>query len=532
MDAYEAKIIKLEDKTTLNTKGELWKPNKNSQASLEHEGYEFKGTITSSQFSKIKTAHFKKENIDVAVKIIKKYKLPKDVLEKFIPREIAILQRVQHHGIVDLLAVYESPCCFYLVMELLPRGDLLEFVSNVGYLTEPDARRFFHQLLDIVAYLHKENICHRDIKLENLMLDCCFNLKLTDFGIARYINNSEKLSTTCGSYVYTAPEVMNGEEYNGAQADIWSMGVCLYAMLCGKLPFRDDDVDILRQSMRERLHFHRHVSKACRYLLRKMLSYEPENRPPIQDIRRTDWMCKPIKNVGESSVSSLSVAAVTSDLHPNVTIDPNAEHGFSCNQKDKRFKSTKVSDILHCVTENHSTGTSKVDLKAIPALKPASVAAITGVAGPIGRKISQQMGLNIDTSTEKKDPPVKSGLGKAGFSRAMKGLRTFKRATTVIRATRRFKRGPLNTILKISQEEAMAKIMDQNHKQVEHETKELHRCTSGKLATHLKAVMHEENLSKKKSQLEMEQAKQEHDEKTSRLRQTVLHLMPNFKNKL
>lgn len=79
---------------------------------------------------------------------------------------------------VELFAVFESPSCFYLVMELFPRGNLLDFVNNLGHLIEPDARRFFHQLLDIVAYLHSENICHRDIKLENLMLDSCFNLKL------------------------------------------------------------------------------------------------------------------------------------------------------------------------------------------------------------------------------------------------------------------------------------------------------------------------------------------------------------------
>ena len=80
---------------------------------------------------------------------------------------------------VDLFAVYESPGCFYLVMEFLPRGNLLDFVNHLGHLMESDARRLFHQLLDIVAYLHEKNVCHRDIKLENLMLDSCFNLKLT-----------------------------------------------------------------------------------------------------------------------------------------------------------------------------------------------------------------------------------------------------------------------------------------------------------------------------------------------------------------
>ncbi|XP_048759440.2 testis-specific serine/threonine-protein kinase 1-like [Ostrea edulis] len=526
MELYETKIIDLDDETTLNTKGDLWKPNKNSRASLEHHGYKFKDTIACCEFSKLKCAHLKKENIDVAVKVIKKRKLSKDVLENFIPREIAILQKVQHPGIVELFAVYESPACFYLVMELLPRGDLLEFVSGLGHLTEPDARRFFHQLLDIVAYLHESNICHRDIKLENLMLDSCFNLKLIDFGFAQYMKNAEQLTTASGSYVYAAPEVMDGEPYNGVLADIWSMGVCLYAMLCGKLPFRDDDVDVLRQCVKDRLYFHRHVSKGCRLLLRKMLSYEADNRPSIHNIRKSDWMCKPIHDAGKSSVSSMSVAAATSDLCPNVTIDPNAEHGYSCNQKDKRFKSNKVSDVLRCVTENHSSGTSTVDLKAIPAIQPASVAAITGVAGPVGRKISQQLGLNIAT----KDKEIaKSGEAKAGFSKAMKAMKTFKCATTVIRATGRFRKGPLNTILKIPQEEAMAKIIEEKHKQLDSETKELHRCASGRLATHLKSILQEENLSKRKSQLQMEHAKQTHDERASQLRHTVLHLMPNVK---
>lgn len=138
--------------------------------------------------------------------------------------------------------------------------------------------------------------------------------------------------------------------------------------------------------------------------------------------------------------------------------------------------------------------------------------------------------ISISDETPKDKKPVKSGLGKAGFGRAMKAMKTFKRATTVIRATRRFRKGPLDTILKISQEEAMAKILDENHKKQEHEIKELHRCTSGRLASQLKTMLNEENLEKKKSQLEMEQAKQRQEERTCKLRQTVLHLMPNLKS--
>lgn len=137
--------------------------------------------------------------------------------------------------------------------------------------------------------------------------------------------------------------------------------------------------------------------------------------------------------------------------------------------------------------------------------------------------------ISISDETPKDKKPVKSGLGKAGFGRAMKAMKTFKRATTVIRATRRFRKGPLDTILKISQEEAMAKIIDENHKKQEHEFNELHRCTSGRLASQLKTMLNEENLEKKKSQLEMEQAKQRQEERTCKLRQTVLHLMPNLK---
>jgi hypothetical protein len=134
--------------------------------------------------------------------------------------------------------------------------------------------------------------------------------------------------------------------------------------------------------------------------------------------------------------------------------------------------------------------------------------------------------LFLNSATQDKET-AESGQAKAHFSKAMKAIKTFKRATTVVRATRRFKRGPLNTILKIPQEEAMAKIMEENHKQLESETKDLHRCASGQVATHLKSTREEENLSQRISQLQLEQAKQTLEERTSKLRHTVCHLMPD-----
>jgi carbon catabolite-derepressing protein kinase len=124
-------------------------------------------------------------------------------------------------------------------------GELFNYIVANGRMVEPRARRFFQQLISGIEYSHKLKIVHRDLKPENVLLDDDLNVKIADFGLSNRIEDGDFLKTSCGSPNYAAPEVIRGGLYTGPEIDVWSCGVILYVMLCGRLPFEDDDVQTL-----------------------------------------------------------------------------------------------------------------------------------------------------------------------------------------------------------------------------------------------------------------------------------------------
>ncbi|XP_014665010.1 PREDICTED: probable serine/threonine-protein kinase DDB_G0284251 [Priapulus caudatus] len=243
--------------------GDGWSPTKRKHSVLEQMGYTLGKEIGESTYSKIREAHSAKLNKKVAVKIICKKKLPAEYVEKFLPREIAIMQHLRHPRVIDLHEAIETKGALYLVMEHLPNGDLLSYINECGPLPEEDCLLLFRQLLEVVGYCHRQGVFHRDIKLENILLGENNTMKLCDFGLAVIPEVGRMLQTTCGSYVYAAPEILEGATYDGEKADVWSMGVCLYGMLCGKLPFHEESTDVLMNSLQEKIKFTTKVSKSC-----------------------------------------------------------------------------------------------------------------------------------------------------------------------------------------------------------------------------------------------------------------------------
>lgn len=124
-------------------------------------------------------------------------------------------------------------------------GELFNYIVANGRMHEAQARRFFQQIISGVDYAHKCKIVHRDLKPENVLLDDDLNVKIADFGLSNEIKDGDFLKTSCGSPNYAAPEVIRGGLYTGPEIDVWSCGVILYVMLCGRLPFEDEDVHTL-----------------------------------------------------------------------------------------------------------------------------------------------------------------------------------------------------------------------------------------------------------------------------------------------
>nr|CAD7194420.1 unnamed protein product [Timema douglasi] len=172
-------------------------------------------------------------------------KLDEDNLKKIF-REIQIMTKLQHPHIIRLYQVMETEKMIYLVTEYASGGEIFDYLVENGRMNEKEARRIFQQIVAAVHYCHTRQIVHRDLKAENLLLDLDKDIKLADFGFSNHFQPGQKMSTWCGSPPYAAPELFEGREYDGPKTDIWSMGVVLYVLVCGALPFDGSTLQNLR----------------------------------------------------------------------------------------------------------------------------------------------------------------------------------------------------------------------------------------------------------------------------------------------
>ena len=264
----------------------------NAKYGLHQHGYILGQTLGSGSYGKVKYARSLKLKKEVAVKMISKKSAPKDILTKFLPREIEALKKVEHKNIVKLYDVIHTDDYVCLIMELAESGDLLDFINSRKYLSEKTARALFTDLVNGISKCHEMKVVHRDLKCENLLLDSQYRLRISDFGFARTMEGKQLLETSCGSYAYAAPEVIMGDSYKGEPADIWSMGVILFAMVTGRLPFKDSDVKSLLCEISKLLRFPSRVSDECKDLTRAMLTFNPKERATLDEIKAHSWMKK------------------------------------------------------------------------------------------------------------------------------------------------------------------------------------------------------------------------------------------------
>ncbi|XP_043928179.1 serine/threonine-protein kinase SIK1 isoform X2 [Protopterus annectens] len=187
--------------------------------------------------------------------------------------------------------VMETKDMLYIVTEYVKNGEMFDYLTSHGRLSEDEARKKFWQILSAVEYCHNHHIVHRDLKTENLLLDANMNIKLADFGFGNFYKPGEPLSTWCGSPPYAAPEIFEGKEYEGPQLDIWSLGVVLYILVCGSLPFDGPTLPALRQRVLEgRFRIPYFMSQDCENLIRRMLVVDPLKRITIAQIKQHRWI--------------------------------------------------------------------------------------------------------------------------------------------------------------------------------------------------------------------------------------------------
>ncbi|KAF2259800.1 Pkinase-domain-containing protein [Lojkania enalia] len=288
-------------------------------------------TLGEGEFGKVKMGWKKDSNIEVAIKLIRRETLGSNQnrLQK-IYREIHILRGLEHPNIVRLHEMVETERHIGIILEYASGGELFDYILNHRYLKDGAARRLFAQLISGVGYLHKRGIVHRDLKLENLLLDRNRNIIITDFGFANTFDPSDELSeeieynlgnkdfvrqmglegtdgarrgdlmqTSCGSPCYAAPElVVSDSLYTGRKVDVWSCGVILYAMLAGYLPFDDDPANpegdninlLYKYIVSTPLTFPEYVTPHARDLLKRILVPDPRKRADLFEVARHSWL--------------------------------------------------------------------------------------------------------------------------------------------------------------------------------------------------------------------------------------------------
>ncbi|KAM3656359.1 MAP/microtubule affinity-regulating kinase 4-like [Ammospiza maritima maritima] len=252
--------------------------------------YRLLRTIGKGNFAKVKLARHVLTGREVAIKIIDKTQLNPTSLQKLF-REVRIMKGLNHPNIVKLFEVIETEKTLYLVMEYASAGEVFDYLVSHGRMKEKEARAKFRQIVSAVHYCHQKNIVHRDLKAENLLLDADANIKIADFGFSNEFSRGSKLDTFCGSPPYAAPELFQGKKYDGPEVDIWSLGVILYTLVSGSLPFDGHNLKELRERvLRGKYRVPFYMSTDCENILRRFLVLNPAKRCTLEQIMKDKWI--------------------------------------------------------------------------------------------------------------------------------------------------------------------------------------------------------------------------------------------------
>ncbi|KAG6401773.1 hypothetical protein SASPL_138638 [Salvia splendens] len=252
--------------------------------------YRLGKTLGHGSFGKVKIAEHVRTGHKVAIKIINRRKMGGPEMEEKVRREIKICRLFVHPHVIRLYEVIETPTDIYVIMEHVVKGELFDYIVERGRLQEDEARHFFQQIIAGVEFCHRNMVVHRDLKPENLLLDGKGNVKVADFGLSNIMRDGHFLRTSCGSPNYAAPEVVSGKLYAGPEVDVWSCGVILYALLCGALPFDDENIPNLFKKIKSGMYtLPSHLSAGARDLIPRMLVVDPLKRITTHDIRKHPW---------------------------------------------------------------------------------------------------------------------------------------------------------------------------------------------------------------------------------------------------
>ena len=282
----------------------------------------------------------------VAIKILPKNQIKEKTDKIRIEKEIYLQKKLHHQNIIHQYSVLDTEDSIYIITEYCSGGELFDYIVSKRRLPEIEACRIFQQLINGLEYLHKQKICHRDLKPENLLFDSKKNLKIADFGLSNeYLNG--KLGTPCGSPCYAAPEMVTGQKYYGDTVDIWSSGIVLYSMVCGYLPFEDDDQTVLFHKIAKGLFtLPGYLSYKCKDLIKNILVTNPKKRYGFDDIKKHPWFMNVNYISGKNNLFNSPGIIIDQDVIP-IDINIIKEMYYA-----KEYKNFSISNIISDVLKN------------------------------------------------------------------------------------------------------------------------------------------------------------------------------------
>ncbi|XP_069853599.1 MAP/microtubule affinity-regulating kinase 3 isoform X3 [Dipodomys merriami] len=318
---------------------------RNSIASCADEqphigNYRLLKTIGKGNFAKVKLARHILTGREVAIKIIDKTQLNPTSLQKLF-REVRIMKILNHPNIVKLFEVIETEKTLYLIMEYASGGEVFDYLVAHGRMKEKEARAKFRQIVSAVQYCHQKRIVHRDLKAENLLLDADMNIKIADFGFSNEFTVGSKLDTFCGSPPYAAPELFQGKKYDGPEVDVWSLGVILYTLVSGSLPFDGQNLKELRERvLRGKYRIPFYMSTDCENLLKRFLVLNPVKRGTLEQIMKDRWI-----NAGHEEDELKPFVEPELDISDQKRIDIMIGMGYSQEEIQESLSKMKYDEI-------------------------------------------------------------------------------------------------------------------------------------------------------------------------------------------
>ncbi|EAW81813.1 MAP/microtubule affinity-regulating kinase 3 isoform X1 [Pongo pygmaeus] len=318
---------------------------RNSIASCADEqphigNYRLLKTIGKGNFAKVKLARHILTGREVAIKIIDKTQLNPTSLQKLF-REVRIMKILNHPNIVKLFEVIETEKTLYLIMEYASGGEVFDYLVAHGRMKEKEARSKFRQIVSAVQYCHQKRIVHRDLKAENLLLDADMNIKIADFGFSNEFTVGGKLDTFCGSPPYAAPELFQGKKYDGPEVDVWSLGVILYTLVSGSLPFDGQNLKELRERvLRGKYRIPFYMSTDCENLLKRFLVLNPIKRGTLEQIMKDRWI-----NAGHEEDELKPFVEPELDISDQKRIDIMVGMGYSQEEIQESLSKMKYDEI-------------------------------------------------------------------------------------------------------------------------------------------------------------------------------------------